>query len=278
MLRTDCAAISVVLRRVCLMAGDLPVGPADAADAEPPGRRRRRPVRSPGDPRRHRDRRHRRAAARPDGHRGAEQSHHRRLERRLPRRADQRARPAAKGTKEIDGTGMYLMPGFVDAHVHCGGGQARDPEYVYKLWLAHGVTTVRGVPCGSMDWDLNQRELSAKNQIVAPRIFSYHRPFSGEGWDRTAAADAGDGARVGALCRQEGRRRPEARRARSRDHGGAARRGEEAQPRLDRAPRSDGRGAHERARRVAARPRHADALLRPVRVAAQGLHASSRSR
>ena len=97
---------------------------------------------------------------------------------------NERGRPA-KGAKEIDGTGMYLMPGFVDAHVHCGGGQARDPEYVYKLWLAHGVTTVRGVPCGSMDWDLSQRELSAKNQIVAPRIFSYHRPFTGEGWDRS---------------------------------------------------------------------------------------------
>ena len=97
---------------------------------------------------------------------------------------NERSRPA-KGTKEIDGTGMYAMPGFVDLHVHCGGGQANDPEYVYKLWLAHGVTTVRGVPCGSMDWDLQQRELSAKNQIVAPRIFSYHRPFSGEGWDRS---------------------------------------------------------------------------------------------
>lgn len=96
----------------------------------------------------------------------------------------ERGRPQ-KGAREIDGAGWYLMPGFVDAHVHCGGGQARDPEYVYKLWLAHGVTTVRGVPCGSMDWDLNQRDLSAKNQIVAPRIFSYHRPFSGEGWDRS---------------------------------------------------------------------------------------------
>jgi imidazolonepropionase-like amidohydrolase len=96
----------------------------------------------------------------------------------------ERGRPQ-KGVKEIDGAGMYLMPGFVDAHVHCGGGQARDPEYVYKLWLAHGVTTVRGVPCGSMDWDLAQRELSASNQIAAPRIFSYHRPFSGEGWDRS---------------------------------------------------------------------------------------------
>src|SRR5688500_410554 len=95
-----------------------------------------------------------------------------------------RGRPA-KGTREIDGTGMFVMPGFVDLHVHCGGNQANDPDYVYKLWLAHGVTTVRGVPCGSMDWDLQQRDQSAKGQIVAPRIFSYHRPFSGEGWDRT---------------------------------------------------------------------------------------------
>ena len=97
---------------------------------------------------------------------------------------NQQRRPA-KGTKEIDGAGLYLMPGFVDAHVHCGGGQANLPDYVYKLWLMHGVTTVRGVPCGSMDWDLAQREASAKNQIVAPRIFAYHRPFSGEGWDRS---------------------------------------------------------------------------------------------
>jgi imidazolonepropionase-like amidohydrolase len=93
-------------------------------------------------------------------------------------------RPAA-GAKEIDGTGMYLMPGFVDMHVHCGGGQAPDADYVYKLWMMHGVTTVRGVPCGSLNWTLQQRDLSAKNQIVAPRIFVYQRPFSGEGWTTT---------------------------------------------------------------------------------------------
>ena len=103
----------------------------------------------------------------------------------FPQVAINQQRRPAKGTKEIDGTGLYLMPGFVDAHVHCGGGQANLPDYVYKLWLMHGVTTVRGVPCGSMDWDLAQREASAKNQIVAPRIFAYHRPFSGEGWDRS---------------------------------------------------------------------------------------------
>jgi len=97
----------------------------------------------------------------------------------------ERGRPE-KGTKEIDGTGMYLLPGFVDLHGHTGGApKAPDAEYVYKLWMAHGVTSIRGVPFGPMDWSLSERARSAKNEIVAPRLFSYHRPFTGEGWKDT---------------------------------------------------------------------------------------------
>jgi imidazolonepropionase-like amidohydrolase len=92
------------------------------------------------------------------------------------------SRPA-QGTREIEATGMYVMPGFVDMHAHAGGPQAPDAEYVYKLWLAHGVTAARGVAFGPMDWSLRERERSARNQIVAPRMFSYHVPFTGEGWD-----------------------------------------------------------------------------------------------
>lgn len=95
---------------------------------------------------------------------------------------DPKGRPA-RGVREIDGTGMYLMPGFIDLHVHTGGTQAPEAEYVYKLWLAHGVTTARGVGFGPMDWSLGERARSAANTIVAPRMFSYHVPFTGEGWD-----------------------------------------------------------------------------------------------
>ncbi len=60
----------------------------------------------------------------------------------------EKGRPA-RGTREIDGTGMYLLPGFVDTHVHYGDARkAPDAEYCNKLWLASGVTTVRGVPAG----------------------------------------------------------------------------------------------------------------------------------
>ena len=85
-------------------------------------------------------------------------------------------------TKEIDAKGMYVMPGIVDLHVHTGGvPKSPEAEYVYKLWLANGVTTVRGVPTGPLDWSLNEKARSARNEIVAPHIVSYHRP--GSGWD-----------------------------------------------------------------------------------------------
>ena len=86
-------------------------------------------------------------------------------------------------TREIDATGMYVMPGLVDNHVHNGGvPKAPQAEYANKLWLAHGITTVRGVPLGDFEWSLRQEALSRDNQIVAPRIFNYMRPGSGEGW------------------------------------------------------------------------------------------------
>ena len=94
----------------------------------------------------------------------------------------ERGRPA-KGTREIDGTGMYLLPGFVDTHVHYGDPQkAPDAEYCNKLWLASGVTTVRGVPAGPLDWSLHERDRSEKDQTTAPHIYVYQPTFTGDGW------------------------------------------------------------------------------------------------
>lgn len=88
-------------------------------------------------------------------------------------------RPELKeGGKELNAEGMHLMPGFVDAHAHIGGGQAPIAEYVFKLWLAHGITTI--VDPGSfngLNWVLDAKSKSAKNEITAPRI----RAFTGFG-------------------------------------------------------------------------------------------------
>ncbi len=83
---------------------------------------------------------------------------------------------------EVDARGMYVLPGFIDMHVHTGGvPKAPQAEYIYKLWLAHGVTTVRGVPFGGFDWSLQEKALSERNEIVAPRMFSTARDRLGRG-------------------------------------------------------------------------------------------------
>ena len=76
--------------------------------------------------------------------------------------------------KEINASGMYVLPGFIDMHGHIGGvSQGADWEYVFKLWLAHGVTTVREPSGRGVEFAVNLKKKSKKNQIIAPRILAY---------------------------------------------------------------------------------------------------------
>lgn len=78
------------------------------------------------------------------------------------------------GGKELDCTGMYLMPGFIDMHGHIGGSQAPIAEYVFKLWMAHGITSVRDPSAGNgLKWVLEEKTLSDQNKITAPRLKAY---------------------------------------------------------------------------------------------------------
>lgn len=89
---------------------------------------------------------------------------------------NERRRPeAGPNDKVIEADGMYLLPGFFDMHAHTGGGsQGTTPEYVYKLWLAHGITSIREPGSfNGMEWTLKHRELSEKNEITAPRISAW---------------------------------------------------------------------------------------------------------
>src|ERR1051325_9091065 len=91
---------------------------------------------------------------------------------KVPIRADDRPKDA---TKEIDGTNLWVLPGFIDMHGHSGGAQqGTTAEYVFKLWMAHGVTSVREPGCSyGTDWCIHERDRSARNEIVAPRLFPY---------------------------------------------------------------------------------------------------------
>ena len=89
---------------------------------------------------------------------------------------DEEGRPKFEGKGiEVDAHGMYVMPGFVDMHGHIGGeSQGTPSEYVFKLWLAHGVTTIRDPGSfNGLDWVLRHKERSKKNEITAPRIVAY---------------------------------------------------------------------------------------------------------
>ncbi len=93
-----------------------------------------------------------------------------------------------KGGRELDATGMYLLPGFVDMHGHIGGyAQGADWDYVFSLWLAHGVTTVREPSGRGLDYALDLKRRAEKNEIIAPRIFAY--TGFGQGGDEITTPD-----------------------------------------------------------------------------------------
>jgi len=87
-------------------------------------------------------------------------------------------------TREIDGSHLWVLPGLIDMHGHSGGReQGTTAEYVFKLWMAHGITTVREPGCGNgVDWCIHERDRSARNEIVAPRLVPYVFTIRGM-WD-----------------------------------------------------------------------------------------------
>ena len=102
-------------------------------------------------------------------------------------------RPVLKvGGRELDATGKFLLPGLIDMHGHSGGAaQGAGGEYVFKLWMGHGITTVRDPAAGNgLDWTLRHKKLSLTNEITAPRLFVYNAFGSGAKSPITSPAQA----------------------------------------------------------------------------------------
>ena len=95
--------------------------------------------------------------------------------------------------KVIDISGYYVLPGFVDLHGHFGGdSQGVSADYVTRLWLAHGITTIREPGSGNgLAWVLDHMRRSEANTIAAPRII----PFVTFGADREEPITTADQAR-----------------------------------------------------------------------------------
>ncbi len=79
----------------------------------------------------------------------------------------------------IDAKGRYVLPGFINMHGHSHderGGVPMPVEYVFKLWLGCGITTVRDVG-SNFQRTKAYREASREGKAIAPRLFVY--PFFG---------------------------------------------------------------------------------------------------
>jgi imidazolonepropionase-like amidohydrolase len=85
-----------------------------------------------------------------------------------------------EGTKVIDGTGKFLMPGLAEMHGHvpplnAPNGATDDTLFLY---VASGITTVRGML--GHPGQLELREKSKRGDIVAPNLYLAGPSFNGQ--------------------------------------------------------------------------------------------------
>ena len=83
------------------------------------------------------------------------------------------------GAVKVDGKGKDLMPGLGELHAHIPGGNAPDAdvERTLFLYVANGVTTIRGML--GHPRHLAYRERVAKGEVLGPRIYTSGPSFNG---------------------------------------------------------------------------------------------------
>jgi imidazolonepropionase-like amidohydrolase len=89
--------------------------------------------------------------------------------------------------QRIDGDGHFLMPGLVEMHAHVPARDAASLQTVLDLFLAHGVTTVRGVL--GEPGQLELRAALASGERRGPRLYTAGPSLNGSSV-RDAAAGA----------------------------------------------------------------------------------------
>ena len=181
------------------------------------------------------DRRDRGAAARPGGHRDRAEPHHRRGHRRRDRGRHAPERPAPGGHqgdrrhRDVRASRVRRPAPPLRRHPQDARGRSTSTSSGWPTASPRAAASPSRRPTSRR----REKARSARNEITAPRMFTYRLPF--DEWEGTIETPekAREWVRMAAADRH---RRLEAHRVSARDHGGPARRSEEARPRLDRAP------------------------------------------
>ena len=73
--------------------------------------------------------------------------------------------PVPEGARIVRADGKFVLPGFIDAHVHY-----RD--YYPELLITHGITSVADWGGSPVEWILAQKEGISRGKIYGPRIYT----------------------------------------------------------------------------------------------------------
>jgi len=86
----------------------------------------------------------------------------------------------------IDGTDRYLIPGLAEMHAHVSDANSPDLDRTFSLFIANGVTTIRGML--GQPSHLRLRQQIKNGDVFGPRLVTSGPSFSGN--SVSGAADA----------------------------------------------------------------------------------------
>ena len=88
-----------------------------------------------------------------------------------------RETPIPEDIHVIDGTDRYLIPGLSEMHAHVPGGGSDSLQRVLHLYVANGITLMRGMLGQSSHLRLRQQILDG--EVIGPRLFTSGPSFNG---------------------------------------------------------------------------------------------------
>lgn len=86
--------------------------------------------------------------------------------------------PVPKDAVVVDGTDRYLMPGLAEMHAHVAETGSQDLNRDFALFVANGVTTVRGMLGRPSHLELRQQLLEGEH--FGPRLFTSGPSLNGQ--------------------------------------------------------------------------------------------------